>query len=395
MQERNPIEVAAEFQAAFTTRDPQAIASLFAADATIHVAGSPDVSAVGTHHGQAGARAFFEDLIDTVTPQKMEIFDLVANNSSVVALGHFHYRLDRTGREYESDFALHLSVEHGRIKRYQMYEDSWAVAEAFAPRSTATVRGPDRNRIDYLDLDCRTGGDPDADAIVLLHGLGCTWRIWSRQIPAFAAGRRVIAINSRGSGASDLGKSEVQISDMAADVHALLSHLEIPRAVVMGLSMGGMVAMQHALDFPNDVSRLLVVGSSSGLPESLRPVADEQRRFIAEHGMADIARSRMSAAFGEDSDPELRRWAEEMIAAIDLTSYRAQSVAAFEFDARERLSELQVPVDVVHGENDKSLPLLLGQATHEGISGSKLHVIEGAGHFPNVESPKAFNDLVR
>ena len=391
MQERNPVEVAAELQAAFATRDVQRISSLFAPDATLQVAGSPDVPAVGIHHGQERIRAFFDDLISTATPQKMEIRELVASGRNVVALGHFHYRIGWSGREYESDFALHLAVEQGRVQRYQMYEDSWAVAAAFAPESVAVVRGPDGNRIDYLDLDCRTGRDADADPIVLLHGLGCTWRVWSRQIPALAMQRRVVAVNCRGSGASDAGPPGVRIPDMAADVHALLEQLGISRAAVMGLSMGGMVALQHALDFPDDLSRLLVVGSTAGVPDSLRPVLEEQRRFIQEHAMLDIAESRMSAAFGESSDPGLRRWAVAMIAAMDLASYRAQAAAAFEFDVRSRLHEIRVPTHVVHGEKDRSLPRILGEEIHEGIADSKLHLIEGAGHFPNLEASEDFN----
>ncbi len=394
MHERNSMEVAAEFQAAFAKRDGGAIAAVFAKDATLHVAGSPDVAAIGVRTGQPEIQQFFDDLIATVTPQKMEIYNLVANDDNVVALGHFSYRLDETGREYESDFALHFAIEHGLIQRYQMYEDSYAVAEAFTEDSYRTARGRDGNRIDFLDLDCRFGANADADPIVLLHGLGCTWRIWSRQIPALATNRRVIAMNCRGSGASDLGAGRIEISDMADDVHALLEHLEIPRAAVMGLSMGGMVALQHALDYPGEVSKLLVVGSSSGLPESLQSVADQQRSFIAESEMADIAKSRMSAAFGEASDPALRRCAEEMIGAMDLESYRAQSIAAFGFDVRGRLPELRIPAHIIHGENDRSLPLSLGQATHEGIDGSELHVIGGAGHFPNIEDSDNFNDVI-
>ena len=260
--------------------------------------------------------------------------------------------------------------------------------------TAAIVRGPDGNRIDYLDLDCRVGAAPEADPVLLIHGLGCTWRIWSRQIPALATSRRVIAVNCRGSGASDAGRPGLSIADMAADAHALLDQLGIPRAAVVGISMGGMVALQHALDFPCDVSRLVVVGSSAGVPESLRPVADQQRRFIEEHRMLEIAESRISAALGEECDAALRRWAVEMVASMDLASYRAQAEAAFGFEVRERLREIELPVHIVHGENDRSLPLELGRAIHEGIRGSRLHVIEGAGHFPNLEAPETFNALL-
>lgn len=68
MQERNPIEVAAQFQAAFAARDAKAIAAVFASDATLHVAGSPDVSAVGVRRGPEEIRTFFEELIETVMP---------------------------------------------------------------------------------------------------------------------------------------------------------------------------------------------------------------------------------------------------------------------------------------------------------------------------------------
>ena len=73
--------------------------------------------------------------------------------------------------------------------------------------------------------------------------------------------------------------------------------------------------------------------------------------------MLEIAESRISAALGEECDAALRRWAVEMVASMDLASYRAQAEAAFGFEVRERLREIELPVHIVHGENDNDVPI--------------------------------------
>lgn len=256
------------------------------------------------------------------------------------------------------------------------------------------IKGRANNLIDFLDLDLRTGPPTATDPIVLLHGIGCTWHIWNRQIARLATTRRVLGVNLRGSGQSEPGPQGVTIADMAADVHALLGQMSIPSATIMGLSMGGMVAMQHAIDFPDDVSRLLIVGSTAGVPAELLPVAAEQRLFIEQHDMDEIAESRTEAAFGAESDPEIRQWSSDMIASTDLDSYRAQAAAAFDFHIVDQLHQISVPTHILHGKNDMSLPIGLGQAIHEGIHGATFHAIESPGHFPNLEVPQRFNSVL-
>lgn len=133
MTEQNPLDVAIKLQVAFGDSDATELTALFAPDGSVHVAGNPDIAAVGVHHGHQAVRAFFDELINSATPLSMAVKEIVASGTNVVALGHFHYRLNESGREYESDFALHLDIQHGLIQRYQMYEDSWAVSVAYAP----------------------------------------------------------------------------------------------------------------------------------------------------------------------------------------------------------------------------------------------------------------------
>jgi 3-oxoadipate enol-lactonase len=179
---------------------------------------------------------------------------------------------------------------------------------------------------------------------------------------------------------------------MAADVFAVVAGLGLRRPALVGLSMGGTIALQYALDHPGDLSRLVVVGSLAGVPEEFASVRDQQLEFIETRSLREIAEARMAAAFTASADPATKAWVTEMIAGGDLEGYRSQ--ATLTFDVRHRLGEIAVPTTIIHGELDAVAPAVFATFMGAAIPEATVHIIEGQGHFAHLEAPERLNPLL-
>lgn len=130
---------------------------------------------------------------------------------------------------------------------------------------------------------------------------------------------------------------------MAADVHAVVTRLGLRRPAVVGCSMGGTIALQYALDRPEDLSRLVVVASFGWLPEEMSGSVDAQTAFIRSHTLREIAGERVGASFTEDADQAVRAWMIDMIAGGDKEGYETQARATLYFDVSDRLHRATTP----------------------------------------------------
>lgn len=250
-------------------------------------------------------------------------------------------------------------------------------------------------RLRYLDLDLR--GDWDSgpgQPIVLIHGLGCDWRVWRRQVGWLAHARRVVAPDIRGSGQSGWRTLGWTTADMAADVHDLVFALGLDRPAVAGISMGGTIAMQYAADYPGDISRLVLAATFAAIPAEYAEIRDAQLQYIETHTLKEIAEERMAVAFTEDADPRLRAWMIDMITSGQIDGYRSQARPTLRFDFTGRLGGISAPTTVLHGAEDRTVPPFLAERLSAGIPGSSIHLIEGQGHFSNLEAPARFNPLL-
>jgi 3-oxoadipate enol-lactonase len=181
---------------------------------------------------------------------------------------------------------------------------------------------------------------------------------------------------------------------MAADLFAVVAGLGLRRPALVGLSMGGTIALQYAPDHPGDLSRLVVAGSLAGVPGEFASVRGQQLEFIETHGLRAIAESRMAAAFTASADPAAEARVTEMIAGGDLEGYPSQARAALTFDIRHLLGEIAVPATIIHGELDAVAPAAFATFMGEAISETTVHIIEGQGHFAHLEALERFNPLL-
>jgi pimeloyl-ACP methyl ester carboxylesterase len=246
----------------------------------------------------------------------------------------------------------------------------------------------------YELIDCTEPWHSGPPPIVLLHGLGTDRRVWLYQVPALCARLPTILVDLRGHGRSSAPAGEWTIADMARDVVRLLRHLGAERAHLAGVSMGGMVAQQFALDYPYATASLILASTIAGVPADGQNVARDALQFIATYSMAEVSRARITMAFTDRVDPTMRLHLIEAVALNDKAVYERAARSVFEFSVRDRLQEVRVPTLVVVGEEERSLPRAWMEDLATRIRGARVVRIAGAAHLCNMERPQEFNRAV-
>ena len=260
----------------------------------------------------------------------------------------------------------------------------------------------DRRPVNYVDI-----GSGDAAPIVLIHGLGGQWQNWLENIPRLAQERRVIAPDLPGSGLSEMPREAISIQGYGRTVQALCQHLGIERAHLVGNSMGGFVASEVAIQFPQLVERLVLVSAAgiSSASVSQTPVLTIGRAAAAiasytTAGHRKLARRRVTrhaallfvARHPSKLAPDLV-W-EGFMKGTGKPGFNDALRACLEYDFRDRLSEIAVPTLIVWGQSDTVIPVRDAQEFERLIDDSRKIVMEDTGHVSMAERPRAFNDLL-
>jgi pimeloyl-ACP methyl ester carboxylesterase len=237
------------------------------------------------------------------------------------------------------------------------------------------------NTLHYLDYH------RDASPVVLLlHGLGATCESWLLQIPALTGGGfRILAPDARGFGKSTYPGGGTTIAEMAGDMARLLEHLETGPAYVVGISMGGTLALQLALDFPVLVDRLVLVNTFACLrPERLSIWLNFALRFVLVHtlGLQIQARTVARRIFPRSDQELLRKVLFEQICQADPKGYSAAMRALARFNVLHRLGEIHVPTLVITGELDGTVSPKNQRILADRIPNARQEVIPGAGRRP-------------
>jgi 3-oxoadipate enol-lactonase len=233
-------------------------------------------------------------------------------------------------------------------------------------------------------------------AVVLLHGFPFDRSMWRGQVEALGSEFRVVAPDLRGLGETPLGEGDVTIETMAEDVAALLDELKLARVVVGGLSMGGYVAFEFFRKFPERVRALVLADTRPQADTAEGKLAREQNaRRALEEGMASIVASMLpkllSAGTLERGGEPVERARAMMFGTSPEGAAAALRAMAARRDQTELLPSINVPTLVVVGSEDSITPPSDAEALSAKIEGSRLFVIEGAGHLSNVERPEEFN----
>ena len=246
----------------------------------------------------------------------------------------------------------------------------------------------------YELIDCTEPWTSGKPPVLLIHGLGGDHQNWLYQVPALCGRYPILRVDLRGHGQSSEATADFSIGDMARDLVRLLRVLGIEKVHLVGLSLGGTVALQFALDYPYATASALLAGTVGGIPDAMRAVVAESMRFVEDNTMAAVAAARITNAFSERIDPTIRSYVIDRVAANDKEAYLRAARAAVAFAANDRLGEIRAPVMIVVGEEDRVTPPALSESLAVRIPTARLVRLPAAGHICNIEQPAAFNRVM-
>lgn len=242
-----------------------------------------------------------------------------------------------------------------------------------------------------------------AETVVLVHGFQASARIWHAVQRALPAARyRTIAVNNRGAGGSDAPPAEADftIGKFASDLHELVVHLGLRDFTLVGHSMGGVTAMQFAVDHPELPKALVLLDSAS--PDGPEMSDEQLERFLDDRAAARRdALAQGAAAGGLDAQegvfpPVQMRLLLADIAAAPERRLRGSMRSMLRSRIGERVRQLPMPALLAAGDRDALVPLASMLDTWRKLpQGSGLHVWHGVGHSPNVDHPAEFAALLQ
>ncbi len=241
-------------------------------------------------------------------------------------------------------------------------------------------------------------GSHNKSAVVLIHGLGATGESWYFQLKAAAeAGFRVIAPDLPGFGRSKYSGRFWDIKTISKELVSFLSGAGLREYFLAGISLGGAVALQAALDFPERVRGLMLINTFACLkPHSLSEWVYFTRRGILAFLRSPAVQAKMVAdrVFPHPDQHIYRQMLVENINKANPRVYRQAMIALAKFDVRNRLAELNKPVWVVSGAADTTIPLMAQYDLVRRIPNARHYCVSEAGHAVNIDRPEEFNRIL-
>ncbi len=248
-----------------------------------------------------------------------------------------------------------------------------------------------------LYYESHGSGEP----VVMIGGLGADTFLWFRQTPELCRYFQVIVFDNRGAGRSDKPEEPYTIPMFAADTAGLIRALGFPRAHVLGASLGGLIAIEFALSYPELLDRLVLASTSFGGPHAVpTPQATFAAMISGRSGdpETDIRNNfKLFTSEGwQAGHPEI---VDEYVAwrvahPQPVAAYQRQAMAAPAYDAEDRVGQIAAPTLILAGEEDRVVPVENARLLAAKIPNARLRTFPGGGHAFNIEMDEAFNAAV-
>jgi len=237
--------------------------------------------------------------------------------------------------------------------------------------------------------------------LVMIRGLGSNADHWYSQVPTLSARYRVIVFDNRGMARSSDSGGPFTVRQMADDTLGLLDALELDKPLIFGLSMGGMIAQELAINYPERLSGLVLACTHPGGPNQVRPTADVEELFkeMVYKATPEAKRAAAPTLFDPKNLAERPQVAAEY-AEVSLRHPAGPDIltkqwnAVLGHDTYDRLDQIKAPTMVLTGDADRLIPPGNSEILAQRIPGAKLVVVSGGGHQILVEQPEACNQAV-
>jgi 3-oxoadipate enol-lactonase len=243
-------------------------------------------------------------------------------------------------------------------------------------------------------------GPANGIPIIFIHGFPFSKEMWKEQVNALSDTHRVIAYDVRGHGDSERGAAQFSIAQFADDLFFFMDALKIEKAILAGLSMGGYIALNAIQQQPQRIARLILCDTQCGADsDEGREKRKKTIAFIQKNGLSVYAEESLKNLFAPTSFTDKKD--EVTFIKETILNTRAENICltlqalADRKETCSSLPQINVPVSILVGKEDKITSPELALKMQTLIKGSSLHIIEGAGHLSNLENPNQFNAHVK
>ena len=229
-------------------------------------------------------------------------------------------------------------------------------------------------------------GEPNGAPVVFANSLGTDLRLWDKVLPLMPAGLRTVRYDMRGHGLSSCPPAPYSMVALISDAERLLDHLNVRDCVFVGLSVGGMIAQGLAAKRPDQLRAMVL--SNTGAKIGTAELWADRIEDVRKGGIQALADPVMERWFSREfrQTDELAAW-RNMLIRQPAEGYIGFSAAISDADFHATTARLTLPTLGIAGSEDGAAPPDLVRETVALVSGSRLHLIRGAGHLPCVEKP--------
>ncbi|WP_316570755.1 alpha/beta hydrolase [Neobacillus sp. YIM B06451] len=242
----------------------------------------------------------------------------------------------------------------------------------------------------------------EGPALVLLEGLGYASWMWRRQVEELSSHFKVVIFDNRGVGHTDKPEMEYSIQLFAEDTAEVLKALNIDKAHILGVSMGGFIAQEFAISYPEMVDKLILCCTSFGGANSI-PIPKETLEIMLQGASKDRtpekARYAVSTALNEGTLNENQDILDFILQEQRNNSqpkhaYQRQLFAGASFNSENKVDTIVAETLILAGRGDRVVPFENAQLLHEKIAHSRAFILDDAGHLFFMEKPKQTNKLI-
>lgn len=234
--------------------------------------------------------------------------------------------------------------------------------------------------------------------LLLIMGLGFPSDMWYRTRPRLAKSYRTIALDNRGVGRSNLPPGPYPIGLMASDAAAVLDAAGFESAHIYGVSMGGMIAQEFALQYPKRVRSLILGCTAPGGPHVIKAEPEVSRLLMARGNLSPADAAEASIPFIYDAATARERIDEDLARRSEWLpkpeAYTAQLQGILAWEAYSRLDQISAPTLVIHGLSDRLVPAGNGKLIADRIPGAKLVLLPHASHIYSTDQTEAAQEVI-
>ena len=246
-----------------------------------------------------------------------------------------------------------------------------------------------------IALEYSGAGEP----LIMLHGIGGNRTNWWDQIQFFRNQYLAIAWDARGYGDSDDFEGDLNFEDFSEDLTTVFDHFQLESAHIVGLSMGGRIAMRFAGRYPSKVKSLCLVDTHLGfqkMDEKKRDsfIASRKEPLLAGNETKDIAPAVAESLCSSKAVPGAKEKFIESMSYLHKESYIKAIESSVNDDQFDEYHKIESPTMIIVGEDDTLTPLDMAVEIQKNILGADLSVIPNAGHLSNFEQPNSFNTVL-